>query len=159
MDLAPAFETMVRTAAAVGILAVTAPSIIQAQIGLSSGSAQIAMIASVPSRASIAGVSTSRETARLGTMREGTVKVRVSANAGSRLVVVGTGQAGGAPVWVRDVEGEFREVTSSSAVIVARDRRAAGEWVGEVRYRAEALNPVEADMLPLRYEIRVEPTI
>ena len=92
-------------------------------------------------------------------MREGTVRLRVSANAEYRLVVVGTAPAAGARFWVRDAGGEFREVTAGSAVTVARDR-AASDWVEEVRYRAEPLNPAEgSDALPMRYEIRVEPTI
>ena len=160
MGLAPALEMTVRRVAALGILAVTGPATIQAQVGLASGSAQIALVAHVPSRASIDGVNTTRESARLGTMREGTVRLRVSANAEYRLVVVGTAPAAGARFWVRDAGGEFREVTSGSAVTVARDHRAASESVEEVRYRAEPLNPATgSDALPMRYEIRVKPTI
>jgi hypothetical protein len=61
---------------------------------------------------------------------------------------------------VRSAEGDFQELRSGTAVTVARDGRAAGEWEREVSYRTEmsATDDV-TKALPVRYEIRVEPTI
>lgn len=131
----------------------------QAQVGLASGVSQIALIAQVPLRASMEHGEV-RQTGRYDTMSEISVKVRVRANARYRIVVLGTARAAGLSLWARDVGGKFRELTSGSEVTVAKETGAAGEWQNDLRYRSKTAEPVQSGhLLPVRYEIRVEPTI
>lgn len=154
-----------RRLAALGILAVAGPATIQAQVGLASGAAQIALIARVSPGASITGVSPTRETARRGILSEGTVRVRLSANTGYRLVVVGTAPVSSpaepvSRLWVRDENGRFEELRSGAAVTVVRGHHAGGGWEPEVSFRSEASESGEGPhLLPVRYEVRIDPTI
>jgi hypothetical protein len=153
-----------RRLVALSFLAV-APAVLQAQVGLASGASQIALIARAAPQASINGVSPTQETARRGALSEGTVKVRLSANTGYRLVVVGTAplsstDQSASRVWVRAENGRFEELRSGGSVTVAHELRGAGEREREVRYRTESSEIHEsAQALPVRYELRVEPTI
>ncbi len=97
-------------------------------------------------------------------MREGTVQVRLSANTGYRLVVVGTQsvdpKAGPTRLWVRAENGRFEELKSGGAVTVIRGHHAAGDWEQAVSYRSEASESGEGpQVLPLRYELRLDPAI
>lgn len=165
MGVVPAVGMMGRRLAALGILAVAGPAILQAQVGLASGAAHIELIVRVPPRATISGVGSVRETARRGNWREETVKVRLAANTGYRLVVVGTApvssQAESSPrLWVRAENGRFEEVRSGAAVTVIRGRHAVAEWEPEVSFRREAPESVEGPQaLPVRYEVRIDPAI
>ncbi len=156
---------IVRRLAALAILVVGGPATAHAQIGLSSGGAQVALLARVAPGASINGVSEIRQTAGQGTGSEGTVKVRLSANTGYRLVVVGTAPVSSktqpaSRLWVRAETGLFEEVASGAAVTVVRGQRAMAGWEPEVRFRSEASESGEVPhVLPVRYEIRLDPTI
>lgn len=140
-----------------GVLALT-PAALQAQIGLTSGGAQIALIARSAPGASISGVSSARETARQGNLVESSAKVSLSANTGYRLVVVGTAPVSSAAsrLWVRAENGRFEELKSGTAVTVVRGQHADAGSEPEVSFRSEASG---SEVLPVRYEIRVEPTI
>ena len=165
MNAAPALGMIGRRLVALGILAVAGPATLAAQVGLASGSARITLIARVAPRASVNGVSQAQETARQGTLREGTVKVRLAANTGYRLVVVGTAPVSSndqsaSRLWVRAENGRFEELRSGGSVTVAHELRSAGEWEREVSYRTESSEiSGSAQALPVRYELRVEPTI
>ncbi len=165
MGVAAVLGVVGRRLAALGILAVAGPATIQAQVGLASGAAQIALIARVSPGASITGVSHTRETARRGTLREGTVRVRLSANTGYRLVVVGTAPVSSpaepaSRLWVRDENGRFEELRSGAAVTVVRGHHLGGGWEPEVSFRSEASESGEVPhVLPVRYEVRIDPTI
>ncbi|MGZ8391708.1 MAG: hypothetical protein ACXWWK_02585 [Gemmatimonadales bacterium] len=165
MSQVPAPGMISRSLTALGILALVGPAALQAQTGLASGSARIALIARVLPRVSVDGVSSARETARQGNVREETVTVRLSANTGYRLVAVGTppsgSQVGPAPrLWVRAENGRFEEVRSGAVVTVARSQHAVGECESEVSFRREAPESVEGRQpLPVRYELRIDPTI
>jgi hypothetical protein len=161
VSVAPALGMIGRRLAALVVLAVAGPVTIQAQVGLTSGGAQIALIARVAPGASIKGVSEMRETARQGTLSEGTVKIRLSANTGYRLVVVGTAPVSSkaqpaSRLWVRAENGRFEEVSSGAAVTVVRGQHTVAGWEPEVSFRSEAS---ESGVLPVRYEIRIDPTI
>lgn len=164
MSAAPALGMIGRGLVAWGILAVT-PAALQAQVGLASGSARITLIARVAPRASINGVTTAQETARQGSLKEGTVKVRLTANTGYRLVVVGTGPVSSngqaaSRVWVRAENGRFEEVRSGTAVTVARGHHADAASEPEVSFRSETSASGEGSQaLPVRYEVRIDPTI
>jgi hypothetical protein len=88
------------------------------------------------------------------------VSVRLIANTGYRLVVVGTATATESRLWVRGADGDFQELRSGTAVTVARDTQSAGELEREVSYRTvpSAVEGV-SQALPVRYEIRVDPAI
>lgn len=165
MSAALALGMIGRRLAALGILAVAGPATAYAQVGLASGGAQIALIARVAPGASINGVSQLRETGRQGGLTEGTVRVRLSANTGYRLVVVGTAPVSSqaqpaSRLWVRDENGRFEEVSSGTAVTVVRGQRAVAGWEPEVSFRSEASESIaDSDMLPVRYEIRMDPAI
>lgn len=151
--------------AALGVLALAGPAALEAQAGLASGAAGIALIARVPPRASISGVSSRQQTVRQGTLREERVKIRLSANTGYRLVVVGTAPLGAkvepaSRLWVRAEHGRFEEVSSGAAVTVGRGQDSVGEVESEVSFRGEASESVEGPrVLPVRYEVRLDPAI
>jgi hypothetical protein len=148
----------VRALAAIGLVVLATPQVAESQVGLTSGMARITLVARIPPSGSIQGVSAQRETGWTGTLREASVTVRISANAGYQLVVRGTGVPN-SRTWVRAASGEFQELTAGSSVIVARGGRAAGQWEREVSYRIESAAKDGAVELPVRYEIVVTPTI
>jgi hypothetical protein len=149
---------------ALSVLAVV-PAALQAQVGLASGSARITLIARVAPRASIKGVSPVQETARQGTVKEGMVKVRLAANTGYRLVVVGTAPVNSkdrsaSRLWVRAENGRFEELKSGDAVTVVRGHHADAASEPEVSFRSETSASGEGSQaLPIRYEVRIDPTI
>jgi len=173
VSAAPALGMIGRRLVALGILAMAAPAALQAQVGLASGSARITLIARAAPRASVNGVSPfaplragpAQETARQGTLREGTVKVRLAANTGYRLVVVGTAPVSSndqsaSRLWVRAENGRFEELKSGTAVTVVRGHHADAASEPEVSFRSEtSASGSHTDALPVRYEIRIEPTI
>jgi hypothetical protein len=57
------------------------------------------------------------------------------------------------------MDGTLRELANGTAVTVARDGRMAGAQEREVSYRVEAANAGAMGLLPVRYEIRVDPTL
>lgn len=165
MGLAPVLGKVSCRLATLGILALAGPADVRAQVGLASDAAHIALIARVAPRASITGVSPAQETVRRGNLREETVKVRLSANTGYRLMVVGTAppssKAEPAPrLWVQCENGGFEELRSGAAVTVLRGRHAIAGWEPEVRFRSERPESVDGpQVLPVRYEVRIDPAI
>lgn len=149
-----------RTMALVALVAVVSPLTLEAQVGLRSGMAQVALVARVAPRGAIQGVSAQRETGRSGSVREASVMIRWSANTGYRLIVRGSGVQT-SRIWVQASSGEFQELTAGSAVTVAQDSRRAGQWEREVRYRIESADAATGDLavLPVRYEIAINPTM
>lgn len=140
-------------------LLIAAPRGAQGQVGITSGMAQVALVARIAPRGSIQGVSAQRETTT-GTLRNGSVTVNVSANSGYQLRVRGTA-ASASRIWVRAVSGEFQEVKAGSAVTVAKDAQCAGQWEREVQYRIESQNGEAGTSapLPVLYEIAISPTL
>ena len=148
----------------------SAPAL-EAQVGLPSGAAQIALVARVTPRAALSQVRWSSETAIQGgtkdiAVKETAVRMRLSVNTGYRLVVLGaTGSATearpGSRLWVRDADGVFQELVPGGSVTVARDHRAGFEGDREVHYRVEGSesNDAALQVLPVRYEIAINPTL
>ena len=149
-----------RTLATLWLALVTAPQMLEAQVGLTSSMAQVALVARSAPRGSIQGVSAPRETGRSGSVQEASVTVRLSANTGHQLIVRGTG-APSSRIWVRAVNGEFQELTAGSSVTVARNGHSAGQWDREVQYRIETPDAADINQqaLPVRYEIAINPTM
>ncbi len=141
------------------ILALAGGTELEAQAGLSSRVSLVALIARVAPRASMMQAGPAIETGTRGGAKELSVKIHLLANTGYRLVALGTAPMAARPLLVRDVEGEYRELTAGTAVTVARDHRGTGEWLGEVRYRSHSSHGDSEDALPVRYEVRVDPSI
>jgi hypothetical protein len=134
---------------------------LQAQVGLGSGEGRIALIAQVAPRASMSETAFARATRHLGNVTEQTVTIRLSANTGYRLMVVGTAsesvQSGTVSgLWVKTESGRFEKITSGAAVTVIRGQ-AVSEWEPQVTFRTEQAESMNA--LPVRYEVRIDPTI
>jgi len=141
------------------VMLLTGASPLSAQVGLSSGVAQIALIARLQPRGSIEGVSAQRETIGSGRVREATVTISVAANTGYRLVVRSLA-ASPSRIWVRSVTGAFEELKAGSAVIVATGDHQAGQWDREVVYRIEPVSDEKPlAPLPVRYELAISPTL
>lgn len=161
MKVGQVLQLSCRRLSIVALLALAGAPALEAQVGLSSAASPVVLTARVALRASFEARGPGSETASSdGSANEMSLKVRVSANAAYRLVVVGTAPATAARLWVRDTGGELRRLTTGSAVTVVRNPGTADEELAEVRYRVGALEPVERRAeLPVRYEVRVEPTI
>jgi hypothetical protein len=145
------------TRIALALVLLALPRVLEAQVGLTSGMAQVTLVARVAPRGTIQGVSPQRETGNSGSVRESSVTVRLAANAGYQLIVRGTATPT-SRIWVRSANGEFQELRAGSAVVVARDPRGGGEWERSVHYRIETSGN-GAPLLPVRYEIAIAPTI
>jgi hypothetical protein len=139
-------------------LSLSPVAVAKAQVGLTSGMAQVALVAYSAPRGAIQDVGHQQEVSRTGRVSEASVLVRMSSNTGYQLIVRGTGSTT-SRIWVRAANGAFQELRAGSAVTVARGTPTAGER--EVRYRIESANA--ADMaeqsLPVQYEIAINPTL
>jgi len=148
---------------AVGVLALGGAAPLQAQIGLVSGAARITLIARVAPGVSVAAVTLARETARRAGSMDHTVGVRLSVNTSYRLMVVGTAAANSQAeparrLWVQAENGSFVEIRSGAAVTVARGQHAVAEEA-KVVFRSAAESVEGSQVLPVRYEVRIDPTI
>lgn len=159
MTLGTVLEAIRRGSAAWAVLALAGAPGLSAQVGLSSQVAQVSLVARVAPGATLHRVSPGFERIRSETSRDVSVLVGLAANSGYRLVVVGTDRPAGTRLWVRGVDGTLRELGNGTAVTVARDGRMAGAREREVSYRIEAANAGGMGLLPVRYEIRVDPTL
>jgi hypothetical protein len=90
---------------------------------------------------------------------EAVTTVRLSSNAGYRLIVRGL-EGDSAQVWVRSITGEFVRLTPGTSVAVAGAARGSKETLQDVYFRLEA--PVGGGTLPplpVGYELAIDPTI
>ena len=138
------------------VLALACASSLEAQVGLSSGAARVALIVRVAPLTSMPAVSPAREIQSQEEMTEGAVNLRYSVNSPYRLVVRATDSHPTSRVWVRAAEGEYQEVIAGSSVTVTRGAHSAGPQEREVRYRIESRRSLE---LPVRFEIVMDPAI
>lgn len=161
MRLQRMFKVSGKGFAALAFAGVALSPPLQAQAGLGSNPTQIALVARVSPRASIQRVGPVTVTARRGDMREASLWVRLFTNTGYRLVVVGTSGSNGASslTWVRGMDGEFHPVIPGSSLTVAKDDHASGQREHEVTFRSEASIEGGRELLPVRYEIVVNPII
>jgi len=143
----------------IGALAL--PQMLEAQVGLSSGLAQVSLVARAAPRGSIELVGPAAETGHNGTVRDLSVRVRLTANTSYRLMVSrADASARPARVWVRTERGEWQALETGSHIVVGRGRHAAGEREYEVSYRVETSEASGAiPNLPVRYEMVIDPTI
>jgi len=142
----------------VALLGLASAPVLEAQVGLSSRTAQVALVARVPVRASMPGVSSVLQTPRKDRVSEGSVMVRFTANTTYRLLVRGTELHSGSRVWVRSARGDYTEVKAGQSVTVLHGGDNGGPSESEVSYRIESAKDGVQD-LPLRYEVVVDPSI
>lgn len=142
-----------------GAVALFGTSTLQAQVGVSSGVAQVALVVRAAPRVSLPAAATTREIASTGAVREALVGLSVTANSAYRLVVRGMSSRSNSRVWVRAIDGRYQEVVSGSSATVLRSAHSAGGQQREVSYRMEAQAGEDLAELPVRYEIVVEPTL
>jgi hypothetical protein len=134
----------------------TAVSAAQAQVGISSGVAQVSLAARAASHASMPAASLPRRISGRGTMTEAAIRIHLVANSSYRLVAHET--AGRASrVWVQVKDGEFQELAPGSGLTVLREPGGSSER--EVRYMTEANSAAVFTEVPLRFELVIDPTI
>ena len=146
-----------RTTVLLAVALFAAAQSASAQVGLSSGTQRISLVARVPAHASLREMVPFRVEAS-GSVQEASVRVRLAANTGSRLVVRAA-QLSGARLWVRAADGQFHELVSDAPITVARH---AGheEWEQEVHYRVESEDAHQPPpSLPVRYEVVIDPAL
>jgi hypothetical protein len=131
---------------------------LEAQIGLSSRTVQVALVARVPVRASMPGVSSVMQTSRKDRVSEGSVTVRFTANTTYRLLVRGTDLHSSSRVWIRSGPGDYTEVKAGQSVMVVHGEATGGLSEREVSYRIESAEEGVTG-LPLRYEVVIDPSI
>jgi hypothetical protein len=130
-----------------------------AQVGISSGIARIDLVAHVPARAEIKEVHPALHR-RAGSLHETSVGIRLAANGGYRLLAKATTRGAGSRVWVRAVDGRFRELVPGAAIVVAQDPVGTAELERQVQYRVESNGKSSAKLAPpVRYDIVVNPTL
>ena len=130
-----------------------------AQVGLASAVGSVTLVAHVDPQGSISSVTPPRPTSQTGLLMEAVTTVRLSSNAGYRLIVRGL-EGDSAQVWVRSITGEFVRLTPGTSVAVAGAARGSKETLQDVYFRFEA--PVSGGTpppLPVRYELAIDPTI
>ena len=142
-----------------GALASTIPLCLAAQVGLSSGAAQVSLMVRAAPHASMPAVRYVGVSSRHSGIREAAVKVRFSSNGSYRLVVRGVAGRSQGRVWVRSARGDYQEVLAGSSVMVARGAHSAGPAEREVSYRIESNAAAQPLSLPVRYELVIVPSI
>ena len=147
-----------RALARISLFGLASAPVLEAQVGLNSNAAQVALVVRVPTGASMAGVSTVQVIHPRGGLSEGIVTLRFSANTSYRLVVRTTDLDSAVRVWVRSVRGNYAEVKAGSSVTVAHEGQTGGQSERKVSYRMESLD-LGVHGPPLRYEVVVDPAI
>jgi hypothetical protein len=142
-----------------GIGSLAFSQVAAAQIGIRSGIAQIALVAHVPARAEIHEVHPALQR-RSSSLQETSLSLRLAANGGYRLLAKAATPGAGARVWVRALDGRFRELVPGAAIVVAQSRAGKQELERTVQYRVERNGKSPREPAPpLRYEIVVNPTL
>jgi len=135
------------------------PAGVQAQIGLSSGVAQVALKVTSPARAALQPSGSLPVAIRLEADGGATVRLHLSANGAYRMVVHRTGDESSSRLLVRAADGAYHELRAGSPVVVQRGSHASNGDESSVRFRWEKRADPAPVVLPVRYEIVVDPTI
>ena len=147
-----------RTTVLLAVILLAAAQSGSAQVGLASGTQQVALVARVPARAALQEVISLRDKVS-GSIRETSVRVRLAANTGYSLIVRHA-QTSGSRLWVRTDDGRFHELVAGTPITVARNAPGNEECEQEVQYRLESEDArVTQAPLPVRYEVVVDPAL
>jgi hypothetical protein len=126
---------------------------LEAQVGISSGMRQVALVARAPSHLTLPSVS-HRKIGRRGDLDEAAVSISVPAGGGYR--VVARGNAGiTSRIWIQVADDGYQELTPGAAVMLPGARHGSSER--EVRYLTDG-SASTADV-PLRFELLIDPVI
>jgi hypothetical protein len=136
--------------------------VLQAQVGLSSGMAQVVLVARSAPRGSIDSIGLPVERATGGSTREVSVAVMVSSNTAYCLSVIRNddqnSEWGG--MWVQAAGGEFQSLERGLSILVARGQSDPAIGSLNVLYRMEPGNPTGAIQAPpVRYELAITPQL
>ena len=151
--------TIGRWLTALSVVALPIPGSAQAQVGLSSSVAQVTLVARSSPRAALHSVGPVVEIGSRGAFREATVELRLSTNSGYRLRVHRTDGPSRSRLWVQAVDGSYHELRAGSPVTVGPGSHPSGGAESTVRYRLETRGRGRTIVLPVRYEVVVDPTI
>jgi hypothetical protein len=136
--------------------------VLQAQVGLSSGLAQVVLVARSAPRGSIDSIGLPVERANGGSTREVSVAVMVSSNTAYRLSVIRNDDRNSkwGDMWVRAAGGEFQSLERGSVILVARGQSDPAIGSLNVFYRLERGAPTGAIQAPpVRYELAITPQL
>src|SRR5688572_5037199 len=140
-------------------MALPIPGNAQAQIGLSSGIAQITLVARSSPTAALQSVGPVVDIGRKGAFQEATVGLRLKANSPYRLRVHRTSSQSQSRLWVRAVDGSYHELRPGSPVTVGSGSHASSSSESTVHYRLQPTAGGRVMVLPVRYEVVLDPTI
>jgi hypothetical protein len=143
--------------AIIGIALASLAGRADAQVGLTSGTARVTLVARTAQEGSIQSVS--RVSGGENAPYASTLAVRMSANTGYRLMVRAVPSAATGRIWVRTSTGEFQELQPGSSVTVAREAESAGASEQQVQYRIDSPPGAQAGDVPVRLELRLDPVI
>ena len=151
---------MGRGLGALSVMALMGVSTARAQIGLASSASQVGLVVRSAPRASALAVGSVHRTGRHGELTDATMDIQLSANSPYRLVVRGVSGTANRQIWVQSVEGEYRPVVEGSSVIVAWGSSASAQSRRQIRFQIDRTAPgTVGELLPVRYELVMEPTI
>ena len=142
---------------ATAVAVLTLSPAVQAQVGLTSGVAQVTLLARRSPQGALS-VGATRVVSRDGSVRETTATVRISANSGYWLAVRRS-PAADARIWVRSIDGSFQELTRYTAVTVDRGAHTGGEQEREVQFRVQGPSSDRETPLPVFYDLIMSPTL
>jgi hypothetical protein len=138
---------------AMALLSASTGNDLQAQVGISSGVTQVALVVHAPSHATLPSVS-HRKMGRRGNLSEAGIRIHVSATSGYR--VVARGNAGmTSRIWIQVADEHYQEVTPGAAVTLPGGQRGTSER--EVRYLTDGSSST-ADV-PVHLELVIDPVI
>jgi hypothetical protein len=145
----------------IAVAAFLSAETLQAQVGLSSGLAQVVLVARSAPHGSIGSVGAAVERANQGSIREVLVPVRISCNSSYRLTVIRTDvvDSSSSKIWVRSAGGEFQRLERGASVLVVQRGNSGGGNV-DVQYRMEkgsGSGGIQAP--PVRYELAITPQL
>jgi hypothetical protein len=143
----------------VALLALGLAARAEAQVGLTSGIAQVGLIARAPLQGTIEGLETHGGIGLSSSQGNESITLRLSSNSGYRLIVRGSGvRSEELRIWFRSVAGELEEITDGSAVVVADGSKTTGITERKVEYRVEGVTK-DSEPLPVYYELQVSPSL
>ena len=153
---------MLGRALALGSTALFAGSVAHAQVGITSGLAQVIMVARSEPRGSIDSIGTPIERGSGGSTRELSVPVRLNSNTTYRLSVIrnDSRDSDWGDIWVRAEGGEFQSLQRGSTVLVARGAAESGKGDLNVLYRVgHGRGSGTTQAPPVRYELAINPQL
>ena len=156
LTLSVVLKSFRRELATVTLLGLGLAGPLGAQVGLQSAQAQVGLVAWAAPGGRITAVGTERSLRTANGYQDAAVLLRVEANTGYRLLVRSIEP--GARVWVRNLGGEFEELTPDASITVAQGS-AGSDWEQQVELRVESGDLATQRPLPVRYDLYIDPVL